>query len=243
MRNLENYIKNRQNPFEELDSEAKYWIGYIFADGHLVYNEQHRVYSISLFSNNLQIMNAFKEFIGPKAHLYKRPTGIIQVIYNSKPVTKWFMDTFGIPQNKSCVLNPTIDLDWDILHGYFDGDGSVRATLDKGKWKRYEAKFTTGSIIWAERIVKFLDEEGVSSKIKQKGNAFDVNISGKANLFYLYNKMYAARTSKLQYKYDIFVALFSDEQVNNGVNCWKGETPNQQPSLGLTTHEGSETNS
>lgn len=243
MRNLENYIKNKENPFEKMDPEVRYWLGYIFADGHLVYNEKHRVYSISLFSNNEQILNDYLEFLGSKAHLYKRPSGIMQVIYNSKPVTKWFMNTFQIPENKSCVLNPSIEIDWDILHGYFDGDGSIRNTLSKGKWKRYEAKFTTGSVLWANRIQDFLREEGVPSVIKQKGNAFDILISGKANLFYMYNKMYASGTSKLKYKYDIFVALFSDEQVNHGVNCWKGEIPNQQPSTGLTTCEGSETNS
>ena len=32
MRNIENYIKNKVNPFECMSSEAKYWIGYIFAD-------------------------------------------------------------------------------------------------------------------------------------------------------------------------------------------------------------------
>lgn len=241
MRNLENYIKNRENPFECMSPEAKYWIGYIFADGHLVYDEKNRVYSISLFSNNEAIMENFKNFIGAKAHLYKRPTGIIQVIYNSKPVTKWFMDTFNIPMNKSLTLNPTIDLDWDIVHGYFDGDGCVRMTKSKGRWPRYESKFTTGSVEWANRISQFLESEGIHSYTKAKGNALDVIIQGKAYNYYLYTKMYSNNTSKLDYKYNTFVALFSDEQVNNGVNCWKGEIPNQQPSMGLTTHEGSET--
>lgn len=56
-------------------------------------------------------MKKFKEFIGEKARFYTRPTGIYQVTYNSKPVTKWFMDTFQVPQNKASTLNPTISLD------------------------------------------------------------------------------------------------------------------------------------
>ena len=100
-----------------MDAEARYWIGYILADGHLVYN--NRQYSISLFSKDEEIMRKFQEFIGDKARFYKRPTGICQVIYNSKVVTKWFMDTFNVPQKKALVLDPTLDLDWDILHGYF----------------------------------------------------------------------------------------------------------------------------
>ena len=183
-----NYIKNWSNPFESLSSEAKYWIGYIFADGHLTYRSRH--YSISLFSKNEEILRKFQNFIGEKAHFYKRPTGICQVIYNSKPVTEWFIQTFNIPEKKALVLNPPIDIDWDILKGYFDGDGCIRMSLSKTKYKRYEAKFTTGSKIWAERIHNFLEMEGIDSYIKQKGNAFDVTILNKANLKMFYEKLY-----------------------------------------------------
>ncbi len=209
MRNIENYIKNRENPFECMSPEAKYWIGYIFADGHLVYSKG--AYSISLYSKDKDIMLKFKNFIGDKAKMYQRPTGMMQVIYNSKPVTKWFMSTFNIPERKALVLNPSIDIDWDLLHGYFDGDGSVRMTKQRHRWNRYEAKFTTGSEIWAKRINQFLEKEGIKSSIKIKGNAYDVNISGKASLYYLYTKMYASNTSRLEYKYNTFVALFSNE--------------------------------
>jgi len=57
-----------------MDAEAKYWIGYIFADGHLVFSK--RAYSISLFSKDETIIRKFQNFIGEKAHFYKRPTGI-----------------------------------------------------------------------------------------------------------------------------------------------------------------------
>ena len=202
-------IKNWDNPFMSMSPEAKYWIGYIFADGHLVFN--NRNYSISLFSNNEDIMHKFQNFIGEKARFYKRSTGICQVIYNSKPVTEWFMKTFNIPERKALVLNPSINIDWDILRGYFDGDGCIRMSLIKGKYKRYEAKFTTGSKIWAERIQTFLEIEGIDSKIKQKKNAFDVIILNKANLQLFYKKLYCNNTSKLDYKYNQFVALFGDK--------------------------------
>ena len=214
MRDTTKYIKNTENPFSCMSSEAKYWIGYILADGHIVNNGRH--YSISLFSKNEDILMKFKDFIGEKAKMYKRPTGIIQVVYHSKPTTQWFSETFNIPENKSLILNPTLEIDWDILHGYFDGDGCIRMTKSKGRWNRYEAKFTTGSEIWAERIKDFLEKEGISSYIKQKKNAYDVTILGKANIFYLYNKLYQSGTSKLEYKYNTFVSLFSDEQLKMG---------------------------
>lgn len=209
MRNTENYIKNRNNPFEHMSSEAKYWIGYIFADGHII--NSNRTYSISLFSKDRDIMLRFKEFIGDRAKIYVRPTGIVQVTYNSKPITQWFVQRFNISERKALTLNPSIEIDWDIIHGYFDGDGCIRMSKSKGKWNRYEAKFTTGSKVWADRIQSFLKQEGIESIIKEKGSAFDVNIFGKTNLFYMYNKMYASGTSRLEYKYQQFVALFGNK--------------------------------
>ena len=203
MKNTENYIKNRENPFECMSTEAKYWIGYIFADGHLVYN--NRAYSISLFSKDENIMLKFKNFIGDKAKMYKRPSGIYQVIYNSKPVTKWFMETFNIPQVKALTLNPNIELDWDIVHGYFDGDGSIRLN-----GTHYETKFTTGSEIWANRLKNFLEKYEIESVITPKGKAFDVNIYKKSSVATLFAYLYTTNTSRLEYKYQRFVALFGN---------------------------------
>ena len=207
MKNLDNYIKNKENPFKCMSAEAKYWIGYIFADGHLVFNKTTRAYQISLFSKDETIVQKFQKFLGEKAKLYKRPTGIYQVAYNSKPVTKWFMETFNISQDKSLNLNPSITLDWDIVHGYFDGDGCVRLSGN-----HYECKFTTGSEVWAKRLQEFLKEYEIESIIKKKRNAFDVNIYKKSSVALLFANMYASNTSRLEYKYDRLVALFGNKQ-------------------------------
>ena len=204
MRNLENYIKNRENPFECMSPEAKYWIGYLFADGHFVYEDRH--YSISLFSKDEDILMKFKEFIGDKAKFYRRPTGICQVIYNSKPVTKWFIDTFNVSNRKAFTLNPTIELDWDVVHGYFDGDGCIRLQNP-----HKEAKFTTGSLVWAQRLQEFLSKYEIESTIKQKESAYDVNIYKASSVALLFANMYASNTSRLEYKYQRFVALFGNK--------------------------------
>ena len=203
------YIKNWNNPFLVMDSEAKYWLGYIFADGHITYT--NRAYNVSLFSKNLDIMQKYYNFIGNKAHFYIRPTGIIQVSYNSKPTTEWFVNTLGVSHKKALTLNPNIKIDWDILRGYFDGDGSIRLTKYKGKYPRYEAKFTTGSEIWKNRIVEFLRENNISSKVNIKGKAYDIIISNKVNLKKFYKLLYSNNTSKLDYKYNQFVALFGNK--------------------------------
>lgn len=75
----------------------------------------------------------FKNFIGEKARFYEQKTGIYIVRYNSKPVVEWFANTFNIPEKKALCLNPTIEINWDLLHGYFDGDGCIRMTKHSGK--------------------------------------------------------------------------------------------------------------
>lgn len=212
MQNSKNYVKNLENPFLVMDSEAKYWLGYIFADGHIVYNSSIRQYNVSLFSVNYNILQSFKEFLGKSAKFYSRPSGVMQVSYNSKPVASWFIDIIGLSSRKAFTLNPNIEIDWDILRGYFDGDGSVRLTKQKGKYLRYEAKFTTGSIIWKDRICKYLNDNGIITKVNLKGKVFDINIRGKENLKNFYLKLYQNNTSKLEYKYNQFVALFGNKQ-------------------------------
>lgn len=73
-------------------------------------------------------------------------------------------------------------------------------------------KFTTGSEIWKNRIVKFLSNNGIIAHVNTKGNAYDINISGKVQLKYMWENLYKSNTSRLEYKYQTFVALFSDEQ-------------------------------
>lgn len=125
------------------------------------------------------------------------------------------MNTFNIPQKKSLVLNPSIDLDWDILHGYFDGDGCIRFGKDK-RWERYELKFTTGSEIWASRIRKFLLDNGIKTSISKKGNAYDVLVYKKDHIKKIFINFYKNKTSKLNYKYQRLVALVGNNYNKPG---------------------------
>ena len=204
MRNLENYIKNRENPFECMSPEAKYWIGYLFADGHFVYDDRH--YSISLFSKDEDILMKFKEFIGDKARFYRRPTGICQVIYNSKPVTKWFIDTFNVSNRKAFTLNPTIELDWDIVHGYFDGDGGV--FYDK-KRNRLTTN-TTGTLEVVTTIKDIINSIGIDCNIHRPKQSLDHNTytlltcGNKNSLKYL-SWMYEDSYIKMIRKFDKYL--------------------------------------
>lgn len=100
---------------------------------------------------------------------------------------------------------------WDLLRGYFDGDGSIRLSR-----KSAECKFTTGSKIQAERISKFLILENIENVIKQKGNAYDIIIYKKEFSKILFLKMYKNAKVYLEYKYKRFVDVFGNEYEKIG---------------------------
>ena len=46
------------------NKELQYWIGYICADGNIEYNLEKRVYKVSLFSIDKEVMEKFQNFFG-----------------------------------------------------------------------------------------------------------------------------------------------------------------------------------
>lgn len=79
---------------------------------------------------------------------------------HSKSICNWLIEVCGIIPNKSLVVDPKLNITWDLLRGYFDGDGSIRLG-----GTRKESKFTTGSLIWAERISEFLLDNNIHNVI------------------------------------------------------------------------------
>ena len=48
----------------------------------------------------------------------------------SKNLAYWFKEELGIDNIKHHTLNPNIEINWDIIRGFFYGDGSS----SKGEW-------------------------------------------------------------------------------------------------------------
>jgi intein/homing endonuclease len=200
-----------KNPFTPLTADSYYWLGYILADGNL----ESKIYKISLFSNDEDILKDFLAYCRFGSFYKRNSIGnakpIIEARIISKEITNWVSNFLGIDGKKALIINPPIRINWPFLHGYFDGDGCIRL-----KGCHNEAKFTTGSLKWAYRIKEFIFRYGIISSIKKKGNAYDVNIYKKASVKLLYYYLYKEGNYKLNYKYNRFVALFGDRQMIMG---------------------------
>lgn len=185
-----------KNPFLEDSPERDYWLGYLFADGHIGQNR------IELCTKELNVVKAFNNFCENICKVYNRlytiKTGEVRTMYRvfiqSIDLYKWFRDTYNIDSVKHHNLNPNISLNWNILKGYFDGDGSAHK---KGGWT-----ITSSSIKWINRCKNFLEKHKIKCTINTYKECYKLNVWTKKDLCILVPLLYKDNTFYLQYKYD-----------------------------------------
>lgn len=68
-----------KNPFLENTTDRDYWLGYLFADGHIGQNH------IELSTKEIDVVEAFNQFCGNICKIYKRPytikSGEVRTMY------------------------------------------------------------------------------------------------------------------------------------------------------------------
>lgn len=205
------------NKFIERTPESDYWLGYIFADGHVgIYNKNNcrGNYSLMLSSEKEYVATKFKEWYDNIPIIHKKPyklkDGTVKNMYVammfSKDIAYWFRNELNIDNVKHHTLNPPIKLNWDIIRGYFDGDGSSA----KRSWQ-----LKSCSKIWLERIQKFLDTYNIKSILKQSYlDCWGLYVYEKESLKILVPLMYNNKYYCHEYKYLNLEPFIS----NNGVN-------------------------
>lgn len=185
-----------ENPFLENSSERDYWLGYLFADGHIGQN------SIGLFSKDKEVVTKFNYFCKNQCKIYTRnyttKDGTVKTMYQAKLISialqKWFSEIYDVEGDKRYTLNPSVEINWDLLRGYFDGDGNAHRN---GGWT-----ITSGSKKWVNRVHKFLSNNNIYSSINEYKNCYKLSVWRKEELYKLVPKMYPTKTFYLKYKFD-----------------------------------------
>ena len=240
----QNRNKDLSKFYDLNNPETQYWLGFICADGNINYNLASYVYKVSLFSKDLEVIEKFTKYFGKdivSTHIRKQ-NGIYEAYISSKELCEYFINVLNITPNKSLTLNPKIEYTSNFILGYFDGDGSIRNSNEKQI--RYECNITSGSLTFLEKIKEKLDEQNIYSIYYKHNdcNAYKIRIDRKEDSEKFYKWLYKDAVVCLSRKLKNFVALYGNIE-NEKLGELLEIQENQQPSFGLTTDEGSTTNS
>lgn len=123
--------------FKTIDSEEKaYWLGFMYADGYIVNNENHYgedEFGITLAEDSIDSLEKFKESIKATNPIrYDDSKGIgqrqVKLVCRSQKTVDDLIDK-GVLKSKSLILKPPTKVPKELIRhfirGFFDGDGSL----------------------------------------------------------------------------------------------------------------------
>ena len=189
-------IIHYNNPFEVNSPERDYWLGWILSDGCVVKDATHAY--VYLACLDLDILLKFKEFCGNRAKLNKfkyitpksKETKIMyKVVINSQELVAFFANNYGICGKKSSTMNPPIDINWNILRGVFDGDGSFKRGV----------VLTSNSEQWINKIKAFYDSLHIHYTCPHD-TAYRLSVYRKEDIKRIYHYLYDNQTLYLDRK-------------------------------------------
>ena len=179
-------IIHYNNPFKIDSPERDYWLGWILSDG-CVFKDTTHAY-VYLACLDLDILLKFKEFCGDRAKLnqfkYTTPVSkehktMFKVVINSIELVEWFEKKFHTVGKKSNTLNPDIEMNWNLLRGALDGDGSFK----KG------VVLVSSSKKWIDKVASFYESFNLRYTIV-KDSAYRISIYRKEDILRVYHYLY-----------------------------------------------------
>ncbi len=197
----------KHNPFKNLeDSETQYWLGWLASDGCI--SETGSIQLCSCLDTH--ILKDYIKFLGADVPLFEglqhnKKSGKYNhkgnVGFVNHEVVK-FLTNIGITPRKSLTLKLQIPLTWNILRGYYDGNGC----LAKNKYTSIP-RFYTASAAFKDQIVDFLRSEGFEPRIYKKPNqyVYEISICGFENITNIVNKMYSDNCIYLERKKPYYI--------------------------------------
>ena len=211
--------------FKDIDNQDKaYWLGFIFADGYIVYKDTLPVcyeFCIELQQSDYMHLKKFNTAI----------QGNLQIVYRSRPsyfdntkihrsaliriYNKRFVSnlmTHGVVQNKSLIKRfPVIsdDLLPHFIRGYYDGNGCV--CKDDLRKKLFQCNFTCGSLDFVSKLREKLFQNNIYSYIiHEQEYSYRLYIKGIENCTRFLQYIYTDAHCMLDKKYNRALQLFEE---------------------------------
>ena len=207
---------HNENFFEAIDTERKaYWLGFMFADGHIT-NQEKRYgqdqFGLSCGAKDKETLYKFKEDIDATNPVleYKRKTGIgeplCRIQMTSQKTVNDLIDK-GCYKQKSLILKPPTGVPDELIHhfirGFFDGDGSITKTINKKTSQLIYGINITSTLEMCEWLKNYFN---IGSIIKEKRREYTYyySIGGHQQIRFFYHTLYDDATLWLDRKYNRF---------------------------------------
>jgi hypothetical protein len=205
---------------DELTPEALYWIGFLYADGHIE-KDRPRV-TVTLQKQDESHLLKFSEFFGCSIRTvkgsgkYKNET-YLRCAFSSKKVYEK-LKFLGFTNNKSLLLKPHYLLlgSKDFWRGVIDGDGSLYYSNDKranGKYSIFKMDLY-GTEDTLNSFLIFLEANGIKNNVvprkRKNANVYQISISDIT--YKAVNLLYKDATVYLERKYNTYLEMTQENK-------------------------------
>ncbi len=208
--NLTQYQKYTCNEtyFKIIDSEDKaYFLGLIYADGHIQSSKQ--TFTIKLAEQDKYILELLKSYLNSNSPIKKVLIDVGQDQFKLSIYNRTFIDNLencGIQDNKTynCIFPDCIPdhLMNHFIRGYFDGDGCITITQNKGTFSIIGTKSFIQDL--AKVLLKNCDLT-LGFTVEEKENKYyTISKRGSHNLTAIRDYLYKDATIFLTRKKDKF---------------------------------------
>ena len=143
IRKAQKKYNHNEEAFSKIDNEeAAYWLGFLYADGHVICESKHNGVCLTIQYRDIEHLCKFRDFISPSSPvktidrvLHGRLFQYCRLDVFSSKISKDLV-TLGCVSRKSAILtfpsNKQVPQKWlhHFIRGYFDGDGCVTTMYD-----------------------------------------------------------------------------------------------------------------
>lgn len=208
--------------FETIDTEEKaYWLGFMFADGYIVDNEnnygQDR-FGLSVAEDSSDVIEKFKKSLKATNPIRyddspsRRRTGkqkLHKLVLCSQKTVNDLIDK-GCVKQKTLILEPPKHVPSELirhfLRGFFDGDGAlIRSYRPEWDYVTFSVSYTTTKPV-AEWIQSTLNKGSVRKEPRRE-HTWYWQIGGNKQVLEFYHYLYDDATIWMDRKYNKFQEL------------------------------------
>lgn len=203
--------------FKEINTEEKaYWLGFIYADGYVVYNKKQGNYELGIEIGDIDIehLNKFNKWFNNEFKITTRQrtfksgnvVKMCSVRVYSKDLVEDLISNNVVPSKSYSNTFPVIEdekLFFHFLRGYIDGDGcySVISVETSKRVVNYPRITIAGNNKDCfDYIIRRLKKHNIEGHILKDGNNYKLEVSQKQSCKNLIEKLYSSSNISLDRK-------------------------------------------